>query len=1160
MATSVKVVNRDYYFQLSNGDTFGTDLTNKSDHFSGAVQESVKAVLDVEIYTLLQLTDWTYKLDGSGGSMILQESIDFADEDFHEGGIMMLTIGASTTIYNLAITYAGKGELRLDGLLGALIEGVNAGDSAEGDWLRLSTRPDALKYSFGLVGQNESASYESKLTDINNTFLFEGLTGIFQEGISQGEIKGGVSGICRAKYVGQLNDYIPPVGVKVYTTVFQYQIELEFLILPFHQDGELSNISNLIAPSLFLGDATLKHISKFDFREDLNDPNTSRIGEDEGNLGSIAWFNESFNGLPSDYSITDVSYEDNAANSMQAIEIGGATEATDYTLVRFSINSASASLAVSMPIVVNISMLPELDEYNVSKDDFQNTWVFDNVRTVGVETSGVILKPSYTFVSASKIDVAVKVFYPESARERIYEDENYLLSVLVANNALDVNESGKVQLIIAQGQIFIDTDIAGLFSVPKLNVFTHGQTLDDTPTQDAILWNEDGIMIGYDILLTDPVNTSLESLEVNLIAEDSETGDSFIIQRNNIDLSTLEIIEGILHISHDKRRGFPLNIDDIFNIDRLIKPSVSNAADTIAFIVGTTTFDATVTNSGTATSWIDQNGATVQTDTPSFTGLVSGDTIQLVVLDLSTVSVVEVNGATQIIDITDISKVAPIDLEVSVRGHNIPSARIDALIVEVAGAVLPVSAFIFDLYNANAWDADFTGVQTPRVNAINTLYAASGAEIKVPFIKVSTNKAGSAALDFAANNNYVILENGTYTSSALNYATIGITGSRDVYFYYHNVTSLRAIYFDNESITEFSSAQPLSPYNVQMQFNTGLVSFSANPLSLFTGIFQAHSNTLMASCAPSCGFSTSSLNISNNPALLSFTPDISSVFTGLFYAANNTLMASCAPSCEFITSGLNISLNIVLAAFTPKTISVFSGSFQSTGNTLMASCAPSCGFSTSSTQLHNNPALLSFTPDISSVFTGLFYAANNTLMASCAPSCEFITSDLQIQSAPVLAAFTPKTTSVFSGKFWMYSNSLLTSCAPSCTFLTTNLQIHYNLILTTFTPSTASIFKGYFSAIFSAINNNIFAGLINDQFESDFVDILLANNGMSSTTVDGILVDLANKTVNRHLLWTDIDDLIDIAGTNAAPTGSSAAARLDLVDPLKSHFELLTTT
>lgn len=624
----------------------------------------------------------------------------------------------------------------------------------------------------------------------------------------------------------------------------------------------------------------------------------------------------------------------------------------------------------------------------------------------------------------------------------------------------------------------------------------------------------------------------------------------------------------------------------------------------VEFVMVSPTFTATVTKTGSAMQWQDHNGNIIATNTPNFTGIAVGQKIIMLVTDLDTVSKVDVNVATEVSDIINIAHVAPKAIEVVCRGHSIASARIDAIIAEVSANVVNPSTFIFDIYNAAAWDADFTGVMVPRVDVINALYAAVGAEIKVPFIKVSTNKAGSAALNFTSTSNYEILEGTTYTLSALNYATIGTAGSRDVYFYCSE-SAIQTIEFASENITLFDSSSPLNTSSFSIQNNADLLAIKCNIASIFTGFFTAHQNTLMTACAAGCTFNTALTFIYSCPALTTFAPNASSVFTGQFYAYVNTLMASCAAGCTFNTSLTSIYLCPALTTFAPNTDSVFTGDFLFSSNTSMTACAASATFNTDNTSIAGCSALTTFTPKVASVFTGNFYAGNNTLMTACAAGATFTTTDFLVYNCPALTDFTPNVVSVFATKFHAYANTVMTACgagatfntndfridtnpalltfapalpstltakvyaysntamtafAAGATFTTTDLQIFSNPALTVFSPQAASTFTGKYWAQYSAIAFNPFAALINAQFESDDVDIRFDNNGMGSTLVDGILISLANLTLNRYVLWTALGDTIDISGTNAAPTGSGLAAKADLLDVTKSHFETVAHT
>ena len=621
--------------------------------------------------------------------------------------------------------------------------------------------------------------------------------------------------------------------------------------------------------------------------------------------------------------------------------------------------------------------------------------------------------------------------------------------------------------------------------------------------------------------------------------------------------------------------------------------------DGVIFTMVSPTFTATVTKTGDPIQWQDHNGNIIATNTPNFTGIVLGQTITMLVDDVATVSEVDVNGVTEVSDIEGVAHVAPEAIDFICRGHSIASARIDVIISEVAANVLPVSAFIFDIYNANAWNADFTGVMVPRVNTVLALWTATHAEIKIPMMKVSTNKVGAAALNFTSSHSHTILENGVYTNSDLNYNTIGTAGSRTVYFYCREA-SLLTLEFSSENITEFTSATPINTTSFALHSNADLLALECNAASVFSGSFTAHQNTSMTACAVGCTFNTGQTFIHVCTALATFSPNPASVFTGHFSAYVNTLMTSCAAGCTFNTSQTIIYICPALATFSPNPASVFTGDFLFSSNTSMTACAAGATFNTDNTSIPGCSALLAFTPNIASTLTGKFYASNNTLMAACGAGATFNTNDLKINACPALLAFSPNAASTFTGSFYAYSNTLMAACGAGATFNTSDLlmntnaallafspaaasvitgtfiaynnavmaacgagatfntddlQLFSNPSLTAFTPHNASAFTGTFWMHFTGLLFNPFNSLINAQFEGDFIDIKLDNCNMSSTLVDGILVSLADLTLNRYVLWTGVDDMIDIAGNNAAPTGSGLAAKADLLDITKSHFE-----
>ena len=111
------------------------------------------------------------------------------------------------------------------------------------------------------------------------------------------------------------------------TLVQQFQIEHIFKIAPFYRDGELDSVKGEDVPplDLFNGDMSLKYVFQTEFRTVLSNPNTSFISDYDTQLGSVGYFDESFNGFESDFTISDLVYKVENGNVVDRLEVGKVT-------------------------------------------------------------------------------------------------------------------------------------------------------------------------------------------------------------------------------------------------------------------------------------------------------------------------------------------------------------------------------------------------------------------------------------------------------------------------------------------------------------------------------------------------------------------------------------------------------------------------------------------------------------------------------------------------------------------------------------------------------------------------------------------------------------------------------------------------------------------
>ena len=82
------------------------------------------------------------------------------------------------------------------------------------------------------------------------------------------------------------------------TYVQRFEIQHEYIINPY------------INFDLYEGNKSLKYVSKFDFRVDLPNLNTSKIAIDDLQQGSTGYFDENYDGYNNDFTVSALVYED----------------------------------------------------------------------------------------------------------------------------------------------------------------------------------------------------------------------------------------------------------------------------------------------------------------------------------------------------------------------------------------------------------------------------------------------------------------------------------------------------------------------------------------------------------------------------------------------------------------------------------------------------------------------------------------------------------------------------------------------------------------------------------------------------------------------------------------------------------------------------------
>tara|TARA_R110000787_G_scaffold7178_2_gene24695 strand:+ start:366 stop:4184 length:3819 start_codon:yes stop_codon:yes gene_type:complete len=577
MPVEVRVTNQKFLAKLNNGPSFTIDdSTDFSRHLKGGVLEEVKAIFNVQIQWRLAISKYTYVFDNVLNTLSIDsEGSDWATHGFSIGdkvkySLYSVQINPQRPQITGFVTSITGDEI----ILGSVVEtqqslkvGTVHIDGSD-DYVTGLTRKTALKYDFGLIENNESINFLSKLTNTNQTYLFEGIDHdnplTFVDGVTQGNNKAAYSGSAKVAFVGLSidKDYIYNE-----LTVQEFQIEHIFKINPFYRDGEIDSLKGVDVPALdiFNGDMSLKYVLQTEFRTVLNNPNTSMIKDYDTQLGSVGYLDESFNGFKSIYSVSDLVYiDDDTGLEVDKLIVGGITN------VSLNINAEDDIFISETPVIVGHTAVVGSDEYANSPNEYSTVWS-DNqsyTTTDQAEVSDDIIK-NYTAVinTLSQVGVSFKVNLTSSdLKNRLSENQDYLLYYIIKDPSKTVDQGGKVTGRINVNFYNKDNDVSGLFDFDTFDQYPHPYEFTQGVTSgftNAKTFNESGMMSNGRFWVLN--SAELNELKFDIVISKFSDNSWDSLRTLTIDLSDQVTVNGIQQIELDTTRGYILKEGDIFN-------------------------------------------------------------------------------------------------------------------------------------------------------------------------------------------------------------------------------------------------------------------------------------------------------------------------------------------------------------------------------------------------------------------------------------------------------------------------------------------------------------------------------------------------------------------------------------------------------------------
>lgn len=474
MATKVKVTNRKFFNEYRNGSSFSSNTSEFTTRLQGNAGEKLKMTVTVDVATIVN-EDQSVKITyDSTRSMLTSRLLDWADEGIWNGADLIIEWnGQSGNPTSVTATCEGisndgaylildsTGKTNLDSA------GLEDGEVRSDLVIKVSTVYDFARYKFGIIpNERRLNDYKSELDGTPQAYYLQDITGSLQSMTYSSREIGSNTGTVQIKFDSTTSSYI-----------HTYTLEHEFR-LPFYQERDKSNLNNDVVPERYKGDKSFKYCSSLEFGGDGD--NTTVIYADNGDIGSVGWFNENFNGFTNFYSVSDFAVS-NASST-------GVLEATETNTVTFTISSSSPiGFGGSEKIILTHVKLATTEDYSNRQTSLDTNFILSQVtQTEGAAaaSNGIFSNVTVT-LNSGDLDVSAEIDFSADQQALITDTDQYLIFFTIATQNLSTPQKmDRVNQIASVGTYSKDEDVTGLIGTPQLDIFRPSQAYSGTGYTD----------------------------------------------------------------------------------------------------------------------------------------------------------------------------------------------------------------------------------------------------------------------------------------------------------------------------------------------------------------------------------------------------------------------------------------------------------------------------------------------------------------------------------------------------------------------------------------------------------------------------------------------------------------------------------------------------
>lgn len=573
MGVNIIETSSQFLNEWKNDINFASNTGDFNVNMAGSVMEiiQVKKIFDISWDSLTTDTGSTWTVSTTNG-ILTSTTGNFMQDGFSVGDVFVYEeLSAQAGVnFTALITSINPTTIVFTTLSGSR---NNLGDTQA--IIRGTTPQTAMIYTFGLLGGTENFNTLSKVSNNNQGYYgtnigFDTGGGVRDTNFSfmtrLGNPQDWVTGQVAVRFVGNP----VPAPVPNHNTVQRFEVIHTYMIVPFFLDGQLPNLQNLTTPNLFSGLNTLKYAYSPEVRTAISVPLSGKKIVNDLNLGSVAWFNENFNGFQNNYEILSVTYEE-AVTSAQAsgILIGAKTR------VRIKVGKIIGSFAGAERFGCYVSYLPDQAEYqNQNFSDLKANFLYDNVlqNALAFGVGGQDFITDCTgIVNAGDLDIILELEYSPTQKaflsQKFAQQPTYfMLGVQVGDVSIPSPNSDKVMLLADVALYDQSPDISDLMHVNKFLIYPHNQQISGgTGFTDMVSWNEDGLAIDFEFDLNLNLQAFLNSLEFHLEIFNPVTNQRWVVDKFPISVANVVVSNGVQQIIENTTRGYILETGDQFN-------------------------------------------------------------------------------------------------------------------------------------------------------------------------------------------------------------------------------------------------------------------------------------------------------------------------------------------------------------------------------------------------------------------------------------------------------------------------------------------------------------------------------------------------------------------------------------------------------------------